>query len=309
MSSSPSPRRPSTLAIWAALVAVYLVWGSTYLAIRFVVEGLPPFLAAAARFLVAGAVLFTWRRLRGDPAPQLREWRSAAIIGAFLLIGGNGGVVWAEQRVPSGVAALLVSTVPLWMALIDLVFPKGRKTSAWVLLGVAVGLTGIVVLIGPEQFLGRVGEVDMLGAGVVTAASLSWAIGSLYSRQAGLPASPLLGTGMEMLSGGVGLLLLGTVAGEWGRLNVLAAPARSWAGLAYLIVLGTWVGFTSYTWLLRVAPTPLVSTYAYVNPLVAVSLGYLLGDEVLSPRILLATGLVVGAVALITVLRPRSPQI
>lgn len=298
-------RPPSTLAIWAALAAVYVVWGSTYLAIRYVVAGLPPFLSAAARFLVAGAVLFAWRRLRGDPAPTLREWRSAALIGAFLLVGGNGGLVWAEQRVPSGVASLLVAMSPLWMALIDLVFPGSRRPRPWVLLGVLVGFAGIVVLIGPEQLLGGTGEVDMLAAGVVAAASLAWSAGSLYSRKAVLPASPLLGTGMEMLAGSAGLLLLGTAAGEWGRLDVAAAPTSSWVGLAYLIVFGSWVGFSAYTWLLRAAPTSLVSTYAYVNPLVAVSLGYLLGGEDLSPRILLSTGLVVGAVALITALQPR----
>lgn len=306
MYPSAEARPTSPLAIWAALVTVYLVWGSTYLAIRFVVEGLPPFLSAAARFLVAGAGLFAWRRLRGDPPPQPREWRSAAIIGAFLLVGGNGALVWAEQHVPSGIASVLVATVPLWMVLIDLVLPGGRKPSRWVLLGVLVGLAGIVVLIGPEQFVGHAGEVDLLGAGVVTAAALFWSIGSLYSRQAALPASPLLGTGMEMLTGGAGLLLLGTVTGEWGRLDLAAAPARSWAGLLYLIILGSWVAFTAYTWLLRVAPTPLVATYAYVNPLVAVALGYLLAGEELSPRLLVAAGIIVGAVALITVLRGRN---
>ena len=289
-------------------MTVYIVWGSTYLAIRFVVEGLPPFLSAAARFLVAGTILFIWRRLRGDPAPRRREWRSAAIIGAFLLLGGNGALMWAQQRVPSGVASLLVATAPLWMVLLDLAYPGHRRPGIWVLLGVLVGLGGVVVLIGPEQLAGHAGAVDLLGAGVVTVAALSWSIGSLYSRRAVLPASPLLGTSMEMLAGGVGLLLLGTIAGDWGRLDLAAAPARSWAGLAYLVVFGAWVGFSAYTWLLRVAPTPLVSTYSYVNPFVAVSLGYLLGGEELSPRMLLATGIIVGAVALITALRPRTPK-
>jgi len=306
MPPSPSPRHPSSLSIWAALGSVYLIWGSTYLAIRFVVEGLPPFLSAAARFLVAGAVLLAWRRLRGDPPPKIREWRAAAIAGVFMLVGGNGGVVWAEQHVPSGVVSLLVATAPLWMALLDLVIPGGRRPSAWVLLGVLMGLAGIVVLIGPEQFIGHTGQIDLLGAGVVTAAALSWSIGSLYSRQAGLPASPLLATSMEMLAGGAGLFLLGTVAGEWGRLDLAAVPARSWAGLLYLLVLGSWVAFSAYTWLLRVAPTPLVATYAYVNPLVAVALGYLLAGEELSPRTLVAAGIIIGAVALITVLRGRN---
>ena len=297
-------RRPSPLAIWAALITLYIVWGSTYLGIRFVVQGLPPFLSAATRFLCAGGALFLLRRLRGDPAPTPRQWRSAGIIGAFLLIGGNGCLVWAEQQVPSGIASLLVATSPLWMVLIDLFIPGSRKPTALILLGVLLGFSGIVVLVGPQQFIGQVGSVDLLSAGVVILGSLFWAIGSLYSRKAELPASPLLGTGMEMLLGGVGLLLVGTVAGDWGRLNLAAVPALSWAALAYLIVVGSWIGFSAYTWLLRVAPTPLVSTYAYVNPLVAVTIGYLLGGEELSTRTFLAAAIIVGAVAMITVLRP-----
>lgn len=308
-SPAAEKRPPSTLAIWAALSTIYVVWGSTYLAIRFGVEGLPPFLMAAARFLFAGGVLYALRRLRGDPAPAARQWRSAAVIGAFLLVGGNGCVVWAEQRVPSGVASLIVATAPLWMVLIDLLGRGSRRPTVWTLLGVLLGLFGIIVLVGPQQLIGHAGSMDLLGAGVVTLGSLLWSIGSLYSRRAELPASPLLGTSMEMLLGGAGLLLLGTLAGDWGRLNLAAVPARSWASLAYLIVLGSWVGFSTYTWLLRVAPTPLVSTYAYVNPLVAVALGYLLGGEELSPRILLATAIIVAAVALTTVLRPAERRV
>ncbi len=311
MARSPQPSpgapatrpRPSSLSIWAALVTVYIAWGSTYLAIRFVVEGLPPWLSAGVRFIIAGGLLFLFRRLRGDPAPTPRQWRSAAIVGAFLLLGGNGCVVWAEQRVSSGAASLLVATAPLWMLLADLVLPGNRKPAAWALLGVLVGFGGIVVLIGPRQLLGQGGTLDLLGAGAVLLGALLWAVGSLYSRQAELPASPLLGTGMEMLAGGAGLLILGTVVGEWGRLDVAAASARSWAGLAYLVVVGSWAGFSAYTWLLRVAPTPLVSTYAYVNPLVAVAIGALLGGEELTPRVLLATAIIVGALVLITRLR------
>lgn len=296
-------RRPLPWSIWAALFTVYIAWGSTYLAIRFVVEGLPPWLTAGARFVIAGGLLFLLRRLRGDPPPTLRQWRSAAIVGGFLLLGGNGCVVWAEQRVPSGVASLLIATAPLWMLLADLVLPGNRRPAVWALLGVLVGFGGMAVLIGPQQFLGGNGPLDLLGMGVVLLGALLWAIGSLYSRQAELPASSLLGTGMEMLAGGAGLLLLGTLAGEWGRLDVLAAPARSWAGLAYLVVIGSWAGFSAYTWLLRAAPTPLVSTYAYVNPLVAVAIGALLGGEELTPRVLLATVIIVGALVLITRLR------
>jgi len=286
------------------MVAVYIVWGSTYLGIRFVVESLPPWITASFRFLIAGGALYLLRRLRGDARPTWREWRSAATIGACLVLGGNGCVVWAEQRVPSGVTSLLVATAPLWMVLADLILPLGRRPSPWVLVGVLLGLGGAVVLIGPGQLLGSASSVDPKGALVLLMGALFWSAGSLYSRKAILPASPLLGTGMEMLAGGTGLLLLGTVTGEWTRLDAAAAAPQAWAGLAYLVVFGSWVGFSAYTWLLRVAPTPLVSTYAYVNPLVAIVLGYLVLDEALSGRVLVAAAIIIGAVAWITVLQP-----
>jgi drug/metabolite transporter (DMT)-like permease len=288
------------------MIAVYIVWGSTYLAIRFAVETMPPFLMAGVRFLIAGAVLYAFRRLGGDPAPLRIEWRSAAIVGLFLLVGGNGSVVWAEQRVPSGIAALLVGSAPLWMVLIDALRPGGRRPWGWTILGVVLGFAGIVILVGPAQLIGIEGSVDLLGAAALTFAALSWAVGSLYNRGAKLPASPLLGTGMEMLMGGLGLLLLGTLTGEWGRLDLEAIAPRSLWGLIYLIVFGSWVGFAAYTWLLRVAPTTLVSTYAYVNPLVAIFLGNLLAAEPVTPRILIAAAIIVGSVAVITLTQPAN---
>ncbi len=301
LSSSP---RASSLSIWAALLAVYLVWGSTYLAIRFAVAGMPPFLMAGARFLVAGGVLYGWRRLRGDPAPGRLQLRSAAVIGLFLLLGGNGCVVWAEQRIPSGIASLLIATVPLWMALIDLVRPGSPRPTRWALAGVLVGLVGVLVLIGPDQ-LGASRQIDLVGAIVIVGGALSWSIGSLYSRSAPLPSSPLLGTGLEMIFGGVGLFLLGTVTGEWSHLSAASFAFKPLASLVYLIVFGSWVGFSAYTWLLRAAPTSLVSTYAYVNPLVALALGFLLGDEPFTWRVFLAAAVIVGAVAMITALQPK----
>ncbi len=299
--SSP---QASTLSIWAALVAVYLVWGSTYLAIRFAVADMPPFLMAAARFLVAGVVLYGWRRLRGDPAPTPSQLRSTAIIGLFLLLGGNGCVVWAEQRIPSGIASLLIATVPLWMALIDLLRRGPQRPTRWALVGVLAGLVGVLVLIGPDQ-LGASRQIDLLGAVVIIGGALAWSIGSLYSRGADLPASPLLGTGLEMLFGSAGLFLLGTVTGEWSQLSAASFAFKPLASLAYLIVFGSWVGFSAYTWLLRAAPTSLVSTYAYVNPLVALALGFLLDGERFTWRVFLAAAIIVGAVAMITALQPR----
>lgn len=295
-----NPHPPSAVRIWIAIISVYIVWGSTYLAIRFAVQTMPPFLMAGVRFLISGSLLYLIRRVLGDPQPTGQEWRSASIIGIFLLVGGNGGVVWAEQWVVSGVAALLVATAPLWMILIDTLHPRGHKSGPKVILGVILGFAGIFILIHPFQSM-RQGDIHLIGALVLILASLFWSIGSLYSRQAKLPSSPLLGTGMEMLAGGGGLILLGILSGEMRQLNWGAISKQSWLGLIYLIVFGSWIGFTAYTWLLRTAPTPLVSTYAYVNPIVAVFLGYFIAEEPLTVRILIATVLVVGSVALITI--------
>lgn len=298
----------SRLAIWSALIAVYIVWGSTYLAILFVVETTPPFIAAGMRFLIAGAVLYVFRRLRGDPAPQKIEWRSAAIVGLFLIVGGNGCLMWAEQRVASGVAALIIAAVPLWIAIIDTIRPGGQRPGRWAILGVLMGFAGIIVLIRPAQLIGIEGQVDLLGAGVLLLASLSWAIGSLYNRGAKLPASPLLGTGMQMLVGSAGLFILATLSGEWSQLDISAISMQSWLGFIYLVVFGSWVGFVSYIWLLRIAPTMLVSTYAYVNPVVAIFLGSLLAGEALTPRVLLASITIIGSVVLITYTQQKSSQ-
>lgn len=300
----PDQAGASNTAIWAAMIAVYIVWGSTYLAIRFAVETMPPFLMAGVRFLVAGGVLYGLRRLRGDPKPALQEWRSAAIIGFFLLVGGNGSVVWAEQRVPSGIAALLVGSAPLWMVLLDWLRQDRRLPSGWAILGVGLGFVGIVLLVGPAHLIGLGGGVDLVGAAALTLAAFSWAIGSLYNRAARLPASPLLGTGMEMLMGGLGLVILGSLTGEFSRINLSAISVRSLWGLAYLIIFGSWVGFVAYVWLLRVAPTTLVSTYAYVNPLVAIFIGNWLAAEPITSRILIAAAIILGSVALITRAQP-----
>ncbi len=289
---------PSSLAIWAAMISVYIVWGSTYLAIRFAVQTMPPFLMAAVRFLMAGAVLYAFRRARGDATPTRLEWRSAAIVGSLLLVGGNGGVVWAEQRVASGAAALLVGSSPLWMILIDALRPGGKRPSWPSVAGVLVGFSGIVLLVGPGELSGGADKIDPVGAAVLIFAALSWAIGSLYGRNAALPSSPLLGTGMEMLAGGAVLLVLSALTGEFSRLNLAGISAASLWGLAYLVVFGAWVGFGAYTWLLRVAPISFVSTNAYVNPVVAVVMGYLVAAEPITPRMLIATVIIVGSVVL-----------
>lgn len=293
--------------IWTALIAVYIVWGSTYLAIRYAVETIPPFLMAGTRFVLAGLILYTWRRAAGDPAPQRFEWKSAAIVGGLLLLGGNGAVSWAEQSVPSGVTALLVGGAPLWMVLIDAARPGGHRPNLQTLAGVLIGFGGIAILIGPDQWQGEQ-SMDLAGVLALLVGTVFWAIGSLYNRSARLPASPLLGTGMEMLAGGAGNFLVGTLTGEWSRLNLASITVESLLGLGYLVFFGSLVGFAAYTWLLRAAPTPLVSTYAYVNPLIAILLGSLIAKETLSLRIMLAALVILGAVGLINTARAKKHQ-
>ena len=297
--------RPSRLRVVAAFAAVYVLWGSTYLAIKFALESLPPFWMAASRFLIAGAILYVWARRRGEPAPRRIHWRSALIVGGLLLLGGNGGVVWAEQRVPSGLAALLVATVPLWMVMLDGAGRGWKRPPVQVLAGVGIGLAGVALLVGPGRLGG--GGIDPVGAAVLIAASLSWTAGSLYSRRAPLPSSPLLGTAMEMLGGGALLAVAGLFAGDWQRLDLAAATPRSLLAVGYLVVFGSLVGFTAYVWLLKVSPPPLAATYAYVNPVVAVFLGWALADEPVTGRTLVAAAVIIGAVVLITTYRAK-PQ-
>jgi drug/metabolite transporter (DMT)-like permease len=290
-------------AIWAALVAVYLIWGSTYLVIRYAVETTPPFLMAAVRFIISGGFLYGCCRARGDPAPTAREWQSAAIIGAFLVVGGNGGVVWAAQFIPSSLSALLVATVPLWMLLMDAIKPHGEIPGLTAGVGILIGFCGVVLLIGWSA--DEAGSMTLWGAAVVVLASLSWSIGSLYSRNATLPASQLLATATEMLAGGVIQFVVAIILGEWQSFDVNAVSRRSVLALIYLTVIGSGA-FVAYIWLLRVAPTPLVATYAYVNPLVAVLLGYFLAQEPFTPRTLFAAALIIGSVISVSLPRKRS---
>jgi len=291
-------KKPSVLEIWVGLITIYIVWGSTYLAIRFAIETIPPFLMASARFTIAGLVLYIWRRLAGDPKPSRREWISAGIVGLLLLMVGNGGVTWAEQTVNSGIVALLIGTVPLWVVLVDALRPGGRWPGWQGLFGVLLGVLGIFILVNPWGS-GTGLKLDLLGAAVVLLAAASWAAGSVYSRSAPLPKSPLMGTSLEMLVGGGALLILGTITGEWSQVNWVSISTKSILGLLYLIVFGSLIGYATYTWLLRVAPTSLVATYAYVNPLIAILLGSLLAQEPVTSQIVLAAAVIIGAVFLI----------
>ncbi|MCQ8118849.1 EamA family transporter [Methylomonas rosea] len=281
--------------IWAALLAVYLVWGSTYLMIRFVVETLPPFFSAGLRFVVSGVILLAWRRLAGDAAPTLRQWRSAAIVGTLLLLGGNGLVCWAEQTVPSGVAALIIGAVPMFLVIADALRPNGVRPALRVLIGLVIGFIGIYLLVGPSVFSDGM-PLNMSGVAALLLASLLWAVGSIYSKTADLPKTALMTTGAEMLAGGFALLVVSVLSEKWSVFSLAQASADSWLALVYLIVFGSMIGFASYAWLLQNAPISLVATYAYVNPLVAVFLGNWFAQEPLTPRILSASAIIIGSI-------------
>jgi len=283
--------------VWAALLTVYVLWGSTYLAIRVAVTTMPPLLMAGARFTIAGLLLLAWRlpiALRAGKAPSVVQWRRALVIGAALLLGGNGGVAFAETTVPSGLTALIVSTVPLWMTAIDAVFYK-RMPSRAALVGLVTGFGGVALLIGAPGG----GSVSVAGAVVLVLASLSWAAGSIYSRSAKLPEDSFLATGMQMVAGGACLLIVGTAFREIPRLDIGAVSYNSWIAFGWLVFFGGIVGFSAYLWAIRNASTALVATYAYVNPVVAVALGWAILSEPITFRTLLAGAVIVASVALI----------
>lgn len=291
--------------IWIALLALYIVWGSTYLAIRFAVETIPPFMSAGMRFLVSGAILLIWRRAAGDAMPTKRQWISTAIVGILLLLGGNGLVSFAEQRIASGIAALIVGTVPLWLVLIEALRPGGVRPTPVAILGLMIGFGGIYLLVGPTELNAASMQFDTIGIGAVILASFLWSIGSIYSRGADMPASTLMTTGAEMLTGSAALFVVSGLLGEWRNFDLATVSTQSWLGLAYLITFGSLIGFVSYGWLLKNAPVSLVATYAYVNPLVAVFLGAWLADETLNARILVAGLVIIGSVVLINQTKPK----
>lgn len=299
--SSASSGRVQMLAAFAA---IYMIWGSTYLAIRFAIDTLPPFLMAGARFLIAGMLLLTWMKLRGAAWPKAIHWRAAAIMGGLLLVGGNGGVVLAEERVPSSVVAVLIALVPIWMTLFDWLRPRGEWPGAGVMAGVLLGFAGVAYLVGPALFASK--GINPVGALIVVAASMSWAAGSLYGRTAAMPDSPQMGTSIEMLAGGALLVVLGTLTGEPAQLHLQTVSVPSLLGLAYLIIFGSLVAFSAYVWLLRHAAPAHVGTYAYVNPVVAVLLGWGLRGEQLTAHTLIAAAIIIASVAIITTFRGRA---
>lgn len=294
MTEPVSNRAPSALHIAVAFAAVYVIWGSTYLTIRIAIETMPPMLMAAARFLLAGLLLFAFMRRPGSRHERItpRHWLSALIIGGCLLVGGNGIVTWGEQYVGSGYMALVVATVPLWMAVFAPLF-GGPRMGVLTAAGVAVGLAGVILLVHPGGASVRWQSVAVVGS------PLLWSLGSLYAQRAAMPRQALTSVSMEMLAGGTLLGIIGLATGELGRVHLGAVSTASWISFVYLIFFGALVGYTAYIWLLGKVSAAAASTYAYVNPLVAVLLGALVLGEAISPLTLLAGGLIVVAVATI----------
>jgi drug/metabolite transporter (DMT)-like permease len=277
---------------------VYLLWGSTYLGIRFSMETLPPFFTQGVRFALAGLVMFAWARLSGAARPSPREWGGAAVTGFLLFVCGSGGLVWAEHYIPSGVAALVVATEPLSFVLIEAMRRRKMPRGA-VLGGLALGSAGLLVLAGPSGMVVGGERFDIAAVGVLVAGTFCWAGGSLFSRGSRLPASPVMASALTLLLGGAELALLGLSTGELADFDPAAVSMKSVLWTVYLFIFGSIVGFSAYLWLLRVTTASRVSTYAYVNPIVAVFLGWALAGEALSGRVALAAVVIVGAVALI----------
>ena len=303
----PQDRSSLTGLLVLSFLIVYLLWGGTFFAMRIGVESFPPLILAGLRHLTVGMVLYPLLRWKTGIRPTVEQWKTAAITGVLLLCVGNGGVCWAEQTVPSGIAALLVATVTLWMVIVDWLRPEGRRPSARILLGIVMGFAGMVILVGPAR-LGLSGRVDPIGAGVLIAASLAWACGSLYSKHGTLPSSPMLGVAMQGLCGGAALWITAVLNGEVARFHPAAAPLRAWMAIGYLMVFGSCIGFTAYLYILKNSTAARVGTYAFVNPIVALIVGWSLGGEAMSARTLLAAAVILTAVVLVITAPHREPR-
>ena len=294
--TSPTPR----VMIAIALMAVYLFWGGTYLAMKVAIHTIPPFLMGGLRFFTAGALVFLWQWRKGAALPSPNHWWNAAKIGFVLLVFSQGGLAWSEQFVPTGIAAIIFATVPLWMVLIGWFINKSQRPPAAVLVGLLLGFSGILLLV--KNTVTNLGNnpLEWLGYCVVTLAAIAWAWGSLSSRSTTTPGSPFLAAAMQNLTGGICYLLISLLSGEWGLLSSGSFSTESVLSLVYLIVFGSLIGFGSYIWLLKNSDPTLVSTYAYVNPVVALFLGWTLGGETLALSDIAATAIILCSVIIIT---------
>ena len=299
------------LILVAAFAAIYIFWGSTYLGIKYAIETLPPFLMAGSRFLIAGSILFLWARLSKDyETPKLEHWRTSFIVGTLLLLGGNGGVVLAQHFIPSSLAALLVATEPLWIVILSWLWLGYGRPNWKVVLGLMIGFAGVWLLIAGRSSNGAeaTGIGQWIGVVAVILGALSWAAGSIYGLRGSTPKSSILAAAMQMLAGSVSLLAVGFIRGEASTFDPAAVSSESVLGLAYLIVFGSLIAFTAYSWLLKNARPSLVATYAYVNPVIAVMLGWLIASEAMTGQMLIGAGVVVGSVVLITSQNTSEPE-
>lgn len=298
-----SHAKNNLILLIAAFAAIYIFWGSTYLAIKYAIETLPPFLMAGARFVIAGAILYGIALFTKDyEKPKLIHWKTSLIVGTLLLLGGNGGVVFAEKYISSSLAALLVATEPFWVVLLSWLWLKKSRPNYKVVLGLFLGFFGVWLLISGQtsENAAGYGSMQLLSAFAIIAAAMSWATGSIYGLRAPVPKSAILTAGMQMFSGGTVLLLVSLFSGEMFRFDISQVSSRSVGGVIYLIIFGSLLGFTAYSWLLKNAQPAMVATYAYVNPVIAVFLGWLIASESFTTQMLIGAGIIVGSVALIT---------
>jgi drug/metabolite transporter (DMT)-like permease len=294
---------------WKTLLAfgiIYFVWGSTFLAIRVGVREVPPLILAAMRFFVAGAVLYGWMIARGERSPTVREWKAAALLGAVIFVLDYGLLFWAEQRVPSGIAAVMLATIPVFMALSEIVFLRTRTLTVRLVVALLIGIGGVAVLMSQSLNLGGA-PIDKVGAMALILASISWSIASALTRKLPLPESKVMSSGAQMLSGGVFLAVMAALFGEFRNFHPWSVSRVVWLSLVYLIVAGSIVGFTAYVWLIHHESPTKVGTYAYVNPIVAVLVGYFFGAEALTLRTIVGTLFVLIGVVVITTTRASKP--
>ena len=305
-SANPPPStKPGRAALILAFAAIYLIWGSTYLGIRIAIESMPPFLMAAARFTIAGAILFAVIKLRGGPWPTRHQWAANAVIGTLLLLGGNGLVVWAELSIPSGITALLVGIGPLFIVLTEWMWPGGTRPSIITMAALLLGFAGVTWLAAPWES-NAAGGLQLRGVIAVLGACVFWAIGAIYSRHAKHGAEPFLASALQMLGGGAALAVVALLHGDFGQLDLAAITSRTWSAFVYLITVGSLVGFSTFVWLMKHSTPARVATYAYVNPIVAVLLGWLILDEPITPRSLVASAIIIAAVVIVTTEKSRT---
>lgn len=309
-----SPAQPSRTALLAGFAAIYLIWGSTYLGIRIAVESIPAFLMASTRFLVAGALVAGFIALTRGFKATARQWRDNTIVGAFLCLGGNGLVSWAEEKVPSGIATLIISAGPVFIVLMDWAVhassrdgARGTRPNALTFAGLALGFAGLAILVGPDVLATGVDGLDPWRVLGLLGATFFWSVGMMIMRYVRDPAEPFTAAGIQMISGSAWLFLVSLATGELGRFDSGAVTGRSVLAWVYLIVFGSLIGFSTFTWLMRHSTPAKVSTYAYVNPVVAVFLGWAVLDERVSPRIFVAAAIIIAGVALITIAKSRKP--